>query len=252
MKIALDATGKIGSRAARVLLAERSVEALGLIGRRSTSGDSRVSTITNLAGWDVLASDDVEQFDRRYQQASDHGIPLVLPSERASVRSDPDIPLVVGANECSGLAASLAADACARYGSPLEVVVGWTEAGKPLRRGHPLLFPQPIGNLWAREGPNVWPGAPTGARFLAAPFEGPWTGLVARVTAATPDGVETRTIGVADDSLFLAGIALAAAALAAGSRAFPIGRHYPTAAGSIYLDSALRAGLEVATFVEKS
>lgn len=251
MKIALDATGKIGSRAARVLLAERSVEALGLIGRRSTSGDPRVSTITNLAGWDVLASDDPEQLDLRYRQASDHGIPLVLPADEVSVPSEPDIPVVLGANERFGLAGALVADACARYGSPMEVVVGWTETGKPLRRGRPLMFPQPVGNLWARAGRNIWPEAPTGTLFLTAPFEGPWTGLVARVTAATSDGVEARTIGVADDSLYLAGIALATAALAAGTGAFPIGRHYPTAAGSVYLDNALRAGLEVATFVEK-
>ena len=59
MKIALESTGKIGSRAARVLLAERSVEGLGLIGRRSTSGDPRITTITNLAGWDVVATDDI-------------------------------------------------------------------------------------------------------------------------------------------------------------------------------------------------
>jgi hypothetical protein len=251
MKIALDATGKIGSGAARVLLAERSVEALGLIGRRSTSGDPRVSTITNLAGWDVLAIDDVEQLELRYRQASDHGIPLVLPADEVAFPADPDIPVVVGANQQAGLAACLAADERARYGNPLEVVVGWTEPGQPIRRGRPLMFPQPIGNLWAREARNVWPTAPAGAQFAAAPCEGPWSGLVTRVTAATSEGVEVRTIGVADDAVFLGSIALAAAAVAAAGGSFPTGLHYPTAAFPAYLEVARRAGLTVAAFVER-
>lgn len=251
MKIALDATGKIGARAARVLLAERSVAALGLIGRRSTSGDTRVSTITNLAGWDVLASDDTEQMERRYRQASDHGIPFVVPTDEGLFPHDPDIPVVAGANPRAGLAVSLASQECARHSSPMEVAVGWTEPGRPLRRGRPLVFPQPIGNLWAHEGRDVWPGAPTGTQFSAAPVEGPWAGLVVRVTAATSEGVEVHTIGVADDATFLGGIALAAAVLAAASGAYPTGLHYPAAAAPAYLDASLRAGLGIATFIER-
>ena len=251
MKIAFEATGRIGSRATRVLLAERSVEAIGLIGRRSTAGDPRVSTITNLAGWDVLATDDVQHIERRYRQASDHGIPLVVSAGEALVSLDPDIPLVVGSNHGSGLAACLAAHECTRHETPMEVVVGWTEPGRPLRDGHPIVFPQPIGNLWARDGENIWPEAPVGTLFLTAPVEGPWTGLVARVTAATPEGVEVRTLGVADDDTYLAGIALAAAVLAAGTGAYPTGRHHPAAAPRDYLEAALRAGLEVATFLER-
>jgi hypothetical protein len=133
----------------------------------------------------------------------------------------------------------------------MEAVIGWTEPGDPLRKGFPLGFPQPIGNLWAGAGADVWPEAPPGTRFLAAPVEGRWTGLSVRVTAASADGVEVRTVGVADDSLFLGGIALAAAVLAAAGGAFPVGRHYPSAAFRRYLDGALVAGLDVATFVER-
>jgi hypothetical protein len=250
MRIAFEATDKIGSRAVRVLLAERSVEAIGLIGRRSTSGDPRVSTITNLAGWDVVASDDLEHLERRYRQASDHGIPFVVPTSEAVLSSEPDIPVVVGANPRFGLAAGLAAHECSRHDTPMEAVVGWTEPGRPLRRGDPLAFPQPVGNLWAEPGEVLWPGAPPATQFLVAPVEGPWMGLTARVTAATPEGVEVRTLGVADDGAFLAGIALAAAVLAAGSGAYPVGINYPTAAFREYVDGAVRAGLEVATFVE--
>lgn len=251
MKIALDATGRIGSRAARVLLAERSVQALGLIGRRSTSGDPRVSTIKNLAGWDLLASDDVDRVERSYRQASDHGIPLVALAGETPALQDPDIPVIVGADHRSGLAVCLAAHECARHDVPIEVVVGWTEPGRALRRGRPLVFPQPIGGLWARQGRDIWSEAPSGTQFLAAPVEGPWTGLVVRVTAATSEGVEVRTLGVTEDSAYLGGIALASAALAAGTGAYPTGLHNPAAAASIYLDSALRAGLDVATFVER-
>ncbi len=245
MKIALDATGKIGSRAARVLLAERSVEALGLIGRRSTSGDPRVSTITNLAGWDVLAIDDPEQLDLRYRQASDHGIPLVCPPTRLSVpcrtrhsgrRRVPTSRL--------GLAACLAADDV----RPLRKSTG--SRGRVDRNRKPVAT-WPTADVSSTRREPVGPrrterlaGGATGTLFLAAPFEGPWTGLVARVTAATPEGVEVRTIGVADDSLFLAGIALAAAALAAGTGAFPIGRALPNGGLPAYLDIALRAGLD--------
>ncbi len=251
MKIALEATGKTGARAARVLLAERSVEAIGLIGRRSTSGDPRVSTITNLAGWDVVASDDLQHLERRYRQASDHGIPLVVPTSDAVFSFEPDIPFVVGANPSFGLAAGLAAHECSRQDTTMEAVVGWTEPGRPLRRGEPLAFPQPVGNLWAQRGHDLWLGAPPATRFLVAPVEGPWLGLAVRVTAATSAGVEVRTLGVADDAAFLAGIAFAAAVLAAGAGAYPVGINYPTAAFREYVDGAVRAGLEVATFVER-
>jgi len=157
----------------------------------------------------------------------------------------------VGANHRAGLAACLAVHECTRHENPMEVVVGWTKTGRPLRRGRPLVFPQPIGNLWAHEASPPWPGAPTGTQFLAAPIEGRWTGLVVRVTAATPEGVEVRTLGVADDNTYLAGIALAAAVLTAGTGAYPAGMNYPAAAATAYLEAALRAGVEVASFVEQ-
>lgn len=251
MRIALEATGKAGSRAARVLLAERSVEAVGLIGRRSVSPDPRVTTITNLAGWDVVASDASDNLALRYRQASDHGLPLVVPDGVLDPGTEPDIPLILGADPRYGLAASLAAHECARHDNPLEAVVGWTEPGQPLRKGSPLAFPKPIGNVWAEAAPNVWPAAPPVARFLQAPVDGPWTGLMVRVTAATPEGVETRTLGVADHRDFLEGIALAAAVLTAAAGSYPVGRSYPAAAFSPYLEAALGAGLEIATFVER-
>ena len=66
-----------------------------------------------------------------------------------------------------------------------------------------------------------------------------------------PEGVEVRTIGVADDAVFLGSIALAATAVAAAGGSFPTGLHYPTAAFPPYLEIARRAGLTVAAFVER-
>ena len=251
MRVALEATGKIGSRAARVLLAERSVEAVGLIGRRATSPDPRVTTITNLAGWDVVASDATDHLARRYRQASDHGIPLVVPDSHIEIGTEPDIPFVVGANPIFGVAGSMAAHECDRHHNPLEALVGWTEPGTPLRKGLALTFPEPIGNVWAEATQNIWPAAPPVTRFLEAPVDGPWTGVAVRVTAATSEGVETRTLGVTDDQAFLRGIAFAAAILVAGAGSYPVGRSFPTVAFEAYLEAALGAGLEIATFVER-
>jgi hypothetical protein len=198
----------------------------------------------------VLISDHADHLAKQYRQASNHGIPLVVPGSRAPFKGEPDIPVVIGADRSAGLAACLAAVDSARRGNPLEVVVGWTETGTPLRRGQALAFPQPVGNRWAHEVTPVWPDSPPGVTYLAAPIEGPWAGVTARVTTASEEGVEVRTIGAADDALYLDGIALAAAGLVAGEGAFPVGLHVPTAAASSYLDVARRAGLDVATFVE--
>lgn len=253
MRIALHATGPVGSRTARVLLAERSLTALGLVGRRSALRDDRISTITSLEGWDVLVSDDLETMERSARGAIEANLPLVLCGddlERLNLLESPAIPIVVGANPRAGLAAGLAARESERHENLLEVVVGWTEPGRPLRRGRSLTFPQPVGNAWGREGVDIWPGAPPGTVFLTAPVEGPWSALMARVTAATTEGVEVRTLGVADDDAYLAAIALAAGGITASAGFFPPGIHYPTAAADEYLDAALSAGLEIATFVE--
>ncbi len=251
MRIALDATGDIGSRAAKVLLGERHLTALGLVGRRVASHDRRVRTIRDLDGWDVYVSDDLDGMRRQAARAGRARIPLVVYGDDPDALGEPlEIPILIGANS-RGLAAVLAAHECARHDNPLEVVVGWTEPKRPHRRGHPLTFPQPVGNAWGHDGPVIWPDAPAGTRFLSAGIETAWMGLMAKVTAATPDGVEARTLGVADDAAYLAGIALAAGALAAAAGAYPVGVHYPTAAPDAYLDAALDAGLEVATFSER-
>lgn len=249
MRVALRAVGEAGSRAAKVLLGERSLSALGVVGRRVTSADRRVSTIKDPTGWDVFVSDDPEDVHHHAARAVRAGVPVVLFGEEpATFDPDdrPDVPVVIGANPRSGLAAGLAAHECERHENLLEVVVGWTEPGRPARRGRVLSFPQPVGDCWSREGPAVWPEAPPNTIFLTAAIEGEWMGLMARVAAANTEGVEVRTLGVADHARYLDGIALAAAAVAVAGGAYPPGVQYPTAAADIYLDAALDAGLEVA------
>ena len=68
---------------------------------------------------------------------------------------------------------------------------------------------------------------------------------MAKVTLATPDGVATRIVGVADLAVHLEALALAGAAIAIG--AYASGGQTPAVAADRYLDTLIAAGLDVAT-----
>ena len=68
---------------------------------------------------------------------------------------------------------------------------------------------------------------------------------MAKVTMATPDGVATRIVGVADLAVHLEALALAAGALTVGAYAW--GGQTPSSAADRYLDAMIAAGLGVAT-----
>lgn len=72
---------------------------------------------------------------------------------------------------------------------------------------------------------------------------------MARVTAATDDGVITRVVGVADFAGHLEAIALAAGAVAAARGAYPQGIVTADEAAGSYLAAALAAGLDIAAYV---
>ena len=124
------------------------------------------------------------------------------------------------------------------------MTVGWTEPGRPLRRGEPLAFPDPVGGLWAVERPRR-----SGFRSFAAPTNSQWAGAMAKVTLATPEGVATRIVGVADLATHLEALALAAGALTIGAYGWGVQR--PAAAADRYLDAMIAAGLGVATHTLK-
>ncbi len=149
--------------------------------------------------------------------------------------------LLVGANLAAGIAPALASHETARGGEILEVGIAWTEPGSPIRKGEPIPFPEPVGARWARPR-QTEPGY---AAFVA-PVPGPWAGAIARVTSATPGGVVTRIVGVADLAAHLEALGLAAAALAI--EVYAPGAHRPAWAAEPYLAAALGAGLDVAAY----
>jgi len=130
----------------------------------------------------------------------------------------------------------------ARGGEVFDVVTAWTEPGKPLRRGEGVQFPEPVGARWARPSSRARPNA------LVSPIEGEWAAGLARVTSAGTSGVSTRVVGVADNALHLESLALASAALAVASSAYPPGLHHADASAERFLNRALGAGLDVAAY----
>jgi hypothetical protein len=259
VRIALTVTGALGIRTARLLLAEPGLDALGMTGTSpAQDGDSRLRPVRQLSDWDALVSDVHSNAARDIEHALDAGLPLVAwADDRHTVSAarrrqqrfaKTGSALLVGCNLRAGIGPALAGHQAAQADEVLETVLGWTESGRPLRRGEAVPFPDPIGPLWARPGRLPYP---SDSRQLAAPADGPWAGVVTRVNAVVDDGVVTRTVGVADDELHLQAIALAAGALAMLDGAYRPGLQWVEHAAAAYLERALSVGLEVAAFTEQ-
>lgn len=248
MRIALDPHGEVGTRTGRILLAEHDLEVLGLLGRLPQDDDPRLERADDLAGYDVLVSDDTEDPQAAVRMALNAGIGCVLYADGEGIDeeygqqfTDLGTTLLLGANVAAGIAPALASHETARGGEILGVTIGWTEPGSPLRRGEPLPFPDPVGARWAHERSNE-----SAYKAFVAPVGGQWAGAIARVTAATDGGVLTRVVGVADHAAHLEALALASGAIS--FHAFTPGPHRPAFAAESYLAAALRAGLDVATY----
>lgn len=221
---------------------------MGLLGRPPRDDDPRLERVDDLAGYDVLVSDDTEDPRTAVRMALNAGIGCVLyddgdgiDEEYGQQFADLGRALLLGANTAAGIAPSLASHETARGGEILGVTIGWTEPGSPLRRGEPLPFPDPVGARWAHERRTE-----SGYKAFVAPVVGQWAGAIARVTSATDEGVVTRVVGVADLAAHLEALALAAAAIS--FRVFSPGPHRPAFAAEVYLAAALHAGLDVATY----
>lgn len=224
----------------------------------SGEGDSRLRPVRQLSDWDALVTDVHSNATRDIDHAMNAGLPLVAwADDRHTVSAarrrqqsfrQTGSALLMGCNLRSGIGPALAGHQAAQADEVLEAVLGWTESGRPLRRGEAVPFPDPIGPLWARPGRLPFP---SDSRQLAAPTEGPWASVVTRVNAVVDDGVVTRTVGVADDELHLQAIALAAGALAVLDGAYRPGLQWVEQAAAPYLERALSLGLEVAAFTEQ-
>lgn len=248
VRIAVEQAGtEVASRAARILLAERELTGLGLIGGTAKGHDKRVHSATDLSEYDVVITDAPDS--RELVEASlDAGVSCVVWTDADDLAEEfgdqfaaAGITLLTGANVASGLAPSLAAHEIARGGETMEVSIAWTEPGNALRRGEAIPFPDPVGPRWAVERP-----AKHGYRSYAAPLPGEWAAALARVTSAGNDGVVMRIVGVADLAAHLEALALSSGALAI--ELYAAGAHLPADAAELYLAKALAAGLGVASY----
>ncbi len=245
MRIALHSTSDVGRRAGRILLAERDLIALGLYGHDgSRVADRRTIVIRELAGYDLLVTDDVAGASAFAGIAADDGISCVVTasevdpglSERFTAAG---LTLLVGAGSVEAIATSLATHEVARCDEVSSVTLAWTVPGKALHRGVAAAFPDPVGARWGR---------PAGHDRVEVPIAGPWAGATATIHGKVGGEVVQRVVGVADDREHLEGIALAAGALAVVAGGFGPGVHRPEDAPEAFLGAALRVGLGVAAF----
>jgi hypothetical protein len=247
MRIAIHAVGEAGRRAALILLAERDIVALGMYGYQGPITERRTIKIRELTGYSPLATDDEAAASGLAGIAADDGIPCVVTADEI----DPDVTrrfteggltLLVGAN-LSGLAESLTAHEVARTDHVAKTVTAWTVSGKPLRRGEPVAFPEPVGARWGEVAARD-----AGGVRIRVPIEGEWAGASATVIGDADGERVQRVVGVADLGHHLEGLALAAGALMVAEGGVGPGLHRPRDHPEQYLAAALRVGLEVAAY----
>lgn len=222
---------------------------IGLFGVDGGLPDSRLHKGETVLGYSVLVTADTDLMD----EAVEFHVPVVSPSDTvpdsAPAFAAADVCLVLGANLHSGVAPSLAAYESRHFDELLEVNIGWTVPGRSRRKGIALPFPDPIGARWAERTTGFgWPPANTPPRFLRAPVEGEYAGAVAKISGVVDDGVKTTVVGTADFAAYLDAIALASAVPAVVNGAFRPGPQWPATAAAAYLQAALAAGIDVATF----
>ena len=245
MRLALYQSGEVATRAGRILLAERSLTALGLVDKHPTEADDRLEHVEVLATYDALMTDSSSP-NEQIEAALSAGISCVVwdDAEDAADEYGEDfaaagLKLLTGCNLGSGIAPSLTAHEVAGAGTVLDVTTAWTEPGTPRRRGEPIPFPEPVGSRWAEPRETAYTD-----RAYIARTTGEWAAAMARVTGATEAGVVTRIVGVSDLAVHLEAIALATGAMVISE--YTPGANRPADQAEAYLSRALNAGLDVA------
>lgn len=252
MKIAVYPTTSVGKRALRVLQSEPAVVEAVAWGIAETP--PRTKVVDDLRGYSVLVTD-THDLGRAAEAAAEAGISLVSNSNEGGhlheMFAKAGLPLVMGANLSAGIAPALAYQETSLMDEPLEVRLAWTVMGRRRRKGEPIPFPGPVGSQWATPTDAIgWtmPSVPVSA--FAAALDGPWAAAMAQVSGAVGEGVQRTIVGTADDRDYLAAIALAAAAVPTARETYDRGHHWASEAALPYLDRALAAGLDVASFHE--
>ena len=254
MRVALNAVTEVGTRAGKILLAEKVLDALGLYGNESAGrgADRKVMVIRDVSGFDLLVSDDTAITSALAGIAAEDGLAFVTTDDVI----DEDVTdrfvaagttLLIGANVATGLAPALASHESTRVDTVLRTTVAWTVPGTPRRRGVVVPFPEPIGPRWAASRRRQHRAA---HRRHEVPIRGDWAGATVIVDGIDRGREVERVIGVADHTEHLAALCLAAAVIAVAEGSYGPGLHRPADRPSDYLSAALRVGLGVATYSE--
>jgi hypothetical protein len=242
MRIALNSVGEVGTRAGLILLAERSLAALGIYGGGTLAPDRRTRRISDLAGFDVLVTDDPQPTPLAAIALEDGMSCATVAAVEPSVAerfAGAGLTLLTGA-DLRGLATTLAAHEELAAQGPVQSTIAWTVPGKALRRGVAVGFPDPVGARWGRSVPGG----------IEVPIGGVWAAAAVTVIARRQGTTVQRLVGVADQRDHLEAIALAAAALVVAGGGVAPGWHQPATVSGTFLAAALGVGLGVAAHQE--
>ncbi len=245
MRLALHQSGEVGTRAGRILLAERALTALGLVDKQPTERDPRLEAVEVLATYDALLTDAPEP-EPDIEMALTAGVSCVVWVDADQAHeayhdafAEAGLRLLTGTNLATGIAPALTAHEVAAADNVLDVTMAWTEPGTPRRRGEAIAFPDPVGSRWGEARDSSFAD-----RAYVARVSGAWAAAMAKVTGATPGGVVTRIVGVSDLAVHLEAIAFATGAALVSS--YPPGSSRPADLADDYLSKALDIGLDVA------
>lgn len=239
MRIALHPSSEVGIKAGRLLLGERDLESIGVVGRPVSDPDPRVVAVDSPSGFDVFVTDDPDL--SMVEDAIAAAVPVVTWVDAEELDVDQAaVPVLTGANLAAGIARALGVREST--GGSAETLVAWTEPGSPLRSGEPVTFPDPVGARWGRLRRRSG-----STSEVVVPLSDEWAGVVVRVSE---DGI-TRILGIADLATHLEALALAAGAVTLAAGGLPPGRVRAGDVADRYVMAALRAGLDIASFTKR-
>ena len=236
MKVAIDGTGEVAARTARVLYAEAAVTHIGFMQSEMPRLGTRSGTAKDLSGYDVIVSTGETPATDLTARASVYGVPLVLWKDETGLHRGPAAsPVAVAANVGSTLAPSLAHHPSAAVTDADTVTIAWTEPGRPFRRGEPVTFPEPVGPVWAQKRSK--------GRLVARTSDD-WGGAV--LIAVGPQG--ERIVGVSDHAGHLEAITLAAVTMLAADGGYDAMIQDASSQGREVLTRAMDMELDVAVW----
>jgi hypothetical protein len=239
VRILLDTTSEVGLRTARVLLAESDIDFVG-VWRADVPKRRRSGPADHPEGYDAAVTDRTEHLDEFVARATVAGVPVVVWVDDPNVPPGRAlIPIVIGANVGSALGSALSHHPVLRGVDETELTIAWTEPGRPLRRGTPAAFPEPVGMSWTRKRDR---GRLVGYR------DDDWGG----VSVMSDDDDVRRVVGVADHAPHLEALVLGATTLLAAHGVYPAGVTTAASAGAALYERLVAMELDVAVWRSSS